>query len=71
MTFCNGPRLANLPHHVAERIERNFPFAKLLLLFLHLRLIKLLLRLLDQRQHVPHAQNAARHPIRMELFQII
>ena len=35
----------------------------------HFVLVELLLRLLDQREHVAHAEDAAGHPLGMELLQ--
>ena len=47
----------------------NSPLRSPLFALGHLVLVELLLGLLDQRQHVAHAQDALGHPLGMELLR--
>ena len=63
------PELLRLPEHLLEVVERELALAEPRFLLGHLLLVELLLRLLDQREDVAHAEDAAGHAVGMELFQ--
>src|SRR4051794_2359147 len=63
--------LAYLPHLVEEVLERELALAQLLGRDLRLVLIERGLRLLDEREDVAHAEDAARHPIGVERLELL
>ena len=60
--------MIELSEQVVEIKAVRHDFFRHLLGFL---LVELVLRILDQRQHVAHAQNAARHAVGVEYLQIL
>ena len=61
--------LARLPQHLLEIVQGKLAFAEPGLLLGHLLLVELLLRLLDQRKHVAHAENSTGHAVGVKLLQ--
>src|SRR6266571_4642041 len=63
------PELAHLTELLAEVVERERVLPELLRELLGLCLVHRLLRLLDERQHVAHAEDARGEPVRMERLE--
>ena len=63
--------LLDLPHLVEEVLERELALAQLLLGLLHLVLVEGGLGLLDEREHVAHAEDAARHAVGVERLELV
>ena len=60
--------LTELPEEV---LERELGLAQLRLHLGRLALVELVLRALDQRQHVAHAEDARREPVGVELLELV
>ncbi len=71
MILFKRAELLRLPEHLLEVVEREFALAEPGFLLGHLLLVELLLRLLDQGEHVAHAEDAAGHAVGMELLERI
>ena len=71
MTFCSGPILLHLAHLVEEVLERELALAQLLLGLRRLLLVEGRLGLLDQREHVAHAEDAAGHAVGVERLELV
>ena len=69
ITFCSGPSRPIWRELLAEVVERELALAEPLFLALHLVLVEFLLRLLDEREHVALAEDAAGHAVGVELFE--
>ena len=69
MILLIGPSFFVCPSMLLEVVEGELALAEPGLLLGHLLLVELLLGLLDQRQHVAHAEDAAGHAVGMELLQ--
>ena len=63
--------LADLAHLVEEVLERELALAQLLGRLLGLLGVEGGLGLLDQREHVAHAEDAAGHPVGMERLEVL
>src|SRR5713101_3642327 len=68
------PHLAYLTHLVEEVVEGQLTLAQLCLGLGHLFLVEGRLRLLDERHHVAHPEDATRHAVgveRLEIFELL
>ena len=69
MILSIGPSFLVWPEHLAEIVERELALAEPVLLLRHLVLVELLLGLLDQGEHVAHAEDPPGHAVGVELLQ--
>src|ERR687893_316717 len=60
----------DLLHLLEEVVERELLLADLLLELSRLALVHLALGLLHERHHVAHAEDALRHPVRVEALEV-
>ena len=68
---ADGPHLADRQHLLEEVLQRQLAAADLRGRFLGPFGVEHLLGLLDEREHVAHAQDAARHPVRVEDVEVL
>ena len=64
-------QLLHLGHLVAEVFEREPPLPQFFLLFRQLLGVEALLRLLEQREHVAHAEDSAGHAVGMKQLELV